>query len=165
MVLLRVMRTWGRVAVSSRVANDPNGLVAQADAARLIYRPHRRPSRQRQAPADSGSPAPKIRGASPSLRGPPRRLRGRGVGCEVVSDLRRFLDLPADVPAPAGWMADHLTLVVAGRYGRRCRGAVGECALLRPSPRSSVLPRSHRRVPHRHPRRSGGGARPSGMTR
>jgi hypothetical protein len=40
-----------------------------------------------------------------------------------VSDLRHFLDLPADAPAPARRMAEHLTLVVraatAGEGGQR----------------------------------------------
>jgi hypothetical protein len=41
------------------------------------------------------------------------RCRYTAIPCVVfVSDLRHFLDMPADVPVPARRMADHLTLIV-----------------------------------------------------
>lgn len=100
--------------------------------------------RESSLPAGSVSRAPLIAWA---LR-QPRCRAGDTVSGVYVSDLRHFLDMPAEAPAPARRMAHHLSLIVRGHRRRRWR-QLGERTFLQPPARPPALPRPTRPVAHR----------------
>ncbi len=99
----------------------------------------------------AGTEYPRSAACSPThpssqVRGDDRpAIRSHG---SVRPDLRHFLDLPDDVPAPARRMAEHLSLIVRAAP-RVTLASLGQRAYVRAPAWSTALPGTSGRVAHR----------------